>query len=116
MRDDIFSLALTLSGAGEQEQKILKLLCSSAEDYWTERLRVPVERCPQSFACASAFLAAAAFSELRCDGVESFSAGDVSVCLRKEPGQAGDGLRRAAENLMEPFTRPDGIWLKGVSA
>ena len=62
MRDDIFSLALTLSGAGEQEQNILKLLCSSAEDYWTERLRVPVERCPQSFACAAAFLAAAAWT------------------------------------------------------
>lgn len=116
MQDDIFSLALTISGAGEQEQEILRLLCSGAEACWSERLRVPVEQCPQSFACAAAFLAAAALLDLRCGGVESFSAGDVSVCLRKSSGQAGDGLRCAAENLMAPFARPDGVWLKGVPA
>ena len=46
----------------------------------------------------------------------SFSAGDISVRLEGGGERAGraESLRQAAERLMEPFVRAEGLWAQGV--
>lgn len=117
MNGRILELALAAAGGGEAEQPLLEPLCAAAEAAWLGRLRegVSPEDCGEALACAAAFTAAADLAEGG-GGVASFSAGDISVNL----GGGGDrarraqGLRQAAERLMEPFVRAAGLWAQGV--
>lgn len=112
MHEKILELAQTVSGAGEAEQALLAALCRAAELAWTARLRagVTAEDCGGAFACAAAFTAAADLAAGSCGGVESFTAGEVSVKTR----DAAAELRRTAERLMAPYAEAEDFSFKGV--
>ena len=116
MRERILKLALELTGGGEGNRMLLAALCAVAEDAWLARLRegVAAEDCGEALPCAAAFTAAADLAAGR--GVASFSAGDISVRLEGGGERAGraESLRQAAERLMEPFVRAEGLWAQGV--
>ena len=117
MRARILKLALELTGGGEGDRMLLAALCAVAEDAWLARLRegVAAEDCGEALPCAAAFTAAADLAAGG-DGVASFSAGDISVRLEGGGERAGraESLRQAAERLMEPFVRAEGLWAQGV--
>lgn len=111
-------MALALAAAGNgADQTLLEPLCAAAERAWLARLRegVAAEDCGEALPCAAAFTAAADLTAGE-GGVTSFSAGDVSVKLDSSGDRAGrtESLRQAAERLMEPFVRAEGLWARGV--
>lgn len=116
MSERILELALAAAG-GEADRALLKSLCLAAEGAWLARLRegVTAEDCGEALPCAAAFTAAADLTAGG-DGVASFSAGDISVRLDSAGERAGraESLRQAAERLMEPFVRAEGLWARGV--
>lgn len=109
MHGEILALARAVSGAGETETELLELLCTAAEQSWTERLRAEVTMgdCGAAFQCAAAFTAAAGLVSGRGGGenVAAFTAGSISV---REPS-AGEtaarskSLREQAERMMAPY-------------
>ena len=117
MRKRILELALAACGGGEAERTLLEPLCAAAERSWLGRLREGVRpgECGEALLCAAA-LSAAADLTVGEGGGASFSAGDVSV--RPESGadraRRAESLRQAAERLMEPFVRAEGLWARGV--
>lgn len=116
MRERILELAMAASG-GEAERTLLEPLCAAAEVFWRGRLRedAALEDCGEALICAAAFTAAAGLAAGG-GGVASFSAGDVSVKLQNsgERRAAADCLRQAAERLMEPYVRAEGLWAGGT--
>lgn len=116
MSERILELALAAAGAGEESRVLLEPLCAAAESAWRSRLRedVTAEDCGEALPCAAAFTAAADLAAGN-GGVASFSAGEVSVRLQNGGMHArAEGLRQAAERLMEPFVRAAGLWAQGV--
>ncbi|WP_312636839.1 hypothetical protein [Oscillibacter sp.] len=113
MQEEILTLARTLSGAGEDEEAALVLLCKAAEKAWTGRLREDVEpeECREAFLCAAALFAVAGLSASR--GGMQFTAGDVSV-TEPEGGKNAEALRREAERLMEPYVTAAEFRFRGV--
>lgn len=116
MRERILKLALELTGGGEGDRMLLAALCAVAEDAWLARLRegVTEEDCGEALPCAAAFTAAADLAAGE-GGAASFSAGDISVKLDGGlRARRAESLRQAAERLMEPFVRAEGLWARGV--
>lgn len=118
MGERILELAMAAAGAGEEERTLLEPLCAAAEAAWRNRLRedtVP-EDCGEALPCAAAFTAAADFTAGSGGGTASFSAGDISVKTWDcgERLRTAEGLRRAAERLMEPFVQAAGLWVTGA--
>lgn len=117
MSERILKLALELTGGGEGDRMLLAALCAVAEDAWLARLQegVTAEDCGEALPCAAAFTAAADLAAGE-GGAASFSAGDVSVKLDSGSDRVGraNSLRQAAERLMEPFARAEGLWARGV--
>jgi len=103
----------------EEEQPLLETLCHAAEAAWSARLKngVSPEDCGEAFLCAAAFTAAADFAVSRnSEGVESFTAGELSI---RRSGSAedrvqADALRKTAERLMAPYAEPESFAFKGV--
>lgn len=116
MSERILELALAAAGGGA-ERTLLDPLCAAAERAWLARLRegVTAEDCGEALPCAAAFTAAADLAAGE-GGAASFSAGDLSVNLGSGTDRArrAEGLRQAAERLMEPFVRAAGLWAQGV--
>ena len=113
--DEILALAAVLTGAKEQEQAALQLLCTAAEQEVLNGLKDGCDResCREVCICAAAWLAAAGLLTGRAatgDG-GSFKVGEVSV-------SGGDGqrllqvaacLRQQAEQLMMPYAKDGGF-------
>ena len=118
MEQTIRKLAETVSGAGEDEATLLVALCGAAIRRWRGRLRegLTAEDCGTAFACAAAFTAAADMMAGGGGDVESFTAGQVSVKGRTaaETAALAASLRRAAEELMAPYTAPGDFAFLGV--
>ena len=120
MDADILTLAGTVSGAGEAEQKLLEALCSAARQRWELRLRqgVTAEDCGTAFVCAVAFTAAADLMTGGRSGgeVASFTAGEISVKTASAAERSGSAetLRQTAERLMAPYAEADDFSFKGV--
>ena len=118
MQEKILSLALAVSGAGEERRPLLEALCGAAETYWKGRLRdgVTEEDCLESFCCAAAFTAVADLAVGKGGGVASFTAGVVSVKSLggAESAARAAALRQTAERLMEPYAAANGFCFKGV--
>ncbi len=113
MQERILKVAMTVTGAGEEELELLAALCEAAETLWKGRLKsgVSAEDCGSTFLCAAAFSAAADFFACR-SGVESFKAGEISV---KSGGKAqGTELRKSAEQMMAPYVQPESFCFKEV--
>lgn len=113
MQEEILTLARTLSGAGEDEETALALLCGAAEKEWAGRLRkgVEPEECREAFLCAAALVAAAGLSAGR--GGLRFTVGDVSV-TEPEGRKSAETMRREAERLMEPYVMTAEFCFRGV--
>ena len=105
---------MVIARAEEADWPLLEALCRASCAAWTARLRegLSPETCGDAFDCAVAFSAAAVFSDGQ-EGLESFSAGVVSVKIRDAASSAA-ALRDAAERLMTPCAVPDSLFLKGV--
>lgn len=120
MQEKILTLALAVSGVGEEQQPLLETLCIAAETYWKGRLRdsVTAEDCMESFCCAAAFTAAADLAAGQGGDVSSFTAGAVTVkgCGSGERAARANALRETAERLMESYAAVDGFCFKGVRA
>ena len=119
LQETIVMLARAVSGAEEGEEALLEALCRAAETYWRGRLRrgVRAEDCGEAFPCAAAFTAAAYLTAGQAGGVESFTAGCVTVKRAggESAGRQAERLRRSAEALMAPFTEPGDFAFRGVS-
>ena len=119
MEEKILSLAMALSGAGEAREETLKLLCAQAAEELSGRLRegLSPEECGSAFPVAAAWLALALLrSGESAEGVESFSAGDLTI-RRAGGGTALEdaaGLRRQAEEVMGPYLRDRTFSFRGV--
>lgn len=118
MTERIMSLASGLVNPSETEVAVLEALCCAAETKWMNSLRsgVTPESCGEAFLCAAAFSAAADFVVGRSsEGIESFTAGEISI---KRGGSAGmsqaEALRKAAERLMAPYSTAESFAFKGV--
>ena len=118
MQEKILTLALAVSGVGEEQQPLLETLCVAAETYWKGRLRdsVTAEDCMESFCCAAAFTAAADLAAGQGGGVTSFTAGEISVkgCGGAEAIARAAALRQTAERLMAPYAQTGDFAFKGV--
>lgn len=118
MEERILELARTVLGE-QSDETLLKALCAVAAERWRLRLRPEVTEtdCGDAFCCAAAYTAAADLAVSRSgEGVESFTAGQVSIRMRTAAEYAGAGLalRQAAERLMAPYVEPEDISFKGV--
>ena len=116
--DEIYRDALLFAQAsGEDEQAALKRLCQAAADGLKARLRpgVEPEDCGGSFNLAAAWTAIAWFSAgLRADGVQSFTAGDLTVSAGSQNAAAA-ALLGQADVMMAPYTG-GGFSFMGVRA
>lgn len=117
LQETVLTLARAVSGAGEQDEVLLETLCRAAEAYWRGRLRqgVTAEDCGEAFPCAAAFTAAADLAVGQDGGIESFTAGSVSVKGGGESAaRRAESLRRSAEERMAPFAEPGDFAFQGV--
>ena len=118
LQETVLTLARAVSGAGEQDEVLLETLCRAAEAYWRGRLRqgVTAEDCGEAFPCAAAFTAAADLAAGQDGGIESFTAGSVSVkgSGGESAARRAESLRRSAEERMAPFAEPGDFAFQGV--
>ena len=118
LQETVLTLARAVSGAGEQDEVLLETLCRAAEAYWRGRLRqgVTAEDCGEAFPCAAAFTAAADLAAGQVGGIESFTAGSVSVkgVGGESAARRAESLRRSAEERMAPFAEPGDFAFQGV--
>ena len=117
LQETVLTLARAVSGAGEQDEVLLETLCRAAEAYWRGRLRqgVTAEDCGEAFPCAAAFTAAADLAAGQDGGIESFTAGSVSVKgCGESAARRAESLRRSAEERMAPFAEPGDFAFQGV--
>ena len=118
LQETVLTLARAVSGAGEQDEVLLETLCRAAETYWRGRLRqgVTAEDCGEAFPCAAAFTAAADLAAGQDGGIESFTAGSVSVKGGggESAARRAESLRRSAEERMAPFAEPGDFAFQGV--
>lgn len=118
LQETVLTLARAVSGAGEQDEVLLETLCRAAEAYWRGRLRqgVTAEDCGEAFPCAAAFTAAADLAAGQDGGIESFTAGSVSVkgVGGESAARRAESLRRSAEERMAPFAEPGDFAFQGV--
>ncbi|MBQ3405393.1 MAG: hypothetical protein IJG63_08275 [Oscillospiraceae bacterium] len=115
--DEVYEIAASLTGSDSEH---LADLCSAALAELTGRLRAGVsqEDCREALVQAAALLTMSMHSAaaMGADGVESYSAGDVSVKRKSsaELSAYARGLREQAEMIMAPYTDDRGFAFKGV--
>lgn len=115
LTEQIYAQALVLCGGlDERQDALLRLLCRAAVASLTARLRPGLTPgdCQGDFVGAASLYALAALSEADgTEGIESFTAGDVTV--RRSGGTGARCLRSQAELMMAPWLR-DGFAFLGV--
>ena len=110
--EEVLHLAATLGKREETED--LALLCAAAVEELTGLLRegITAGDCGGAFPLAAAWMALGA-AESAGDGVESFTAGEVSI--RRGDGDARrKALRLQALQVMKPWLRDEGFVFRGV--
>ena len=112
MVQEVLELAMTLGKL--EESQGLKALCEAAVEALTGELRegVSPEDCGAAFVLGAAWLALAGMETGR-DGVESFTAGAVSIRTGGS-GEREKALRLQARQVMKPFLRDEGFIFRGV--
>ena len=111
--DEVLHLAAALGRREETEE--LSLLCAAAVEELKGLLRdgVSMEDCGGAFPLAAAWMALAGAQAAGDDGVESFTAGEVTI--RKGDGEARrKALRLQALQVMKPWLRDEGLDRKSV--
>ena len=106
LTEQIFAQAVVLTGSLEVKQEaLLRLLCSGAANALASRLRsgITPQDCKADFVAAASLYALAALSEAEgLEGVESFTAGDVTV-KKGGTSAASACLRRQADLMISPY-------------
>ena len=115
LNEEIVAAAMALGQVGETDRERLEMLCAAAVGELEGRLRDGVTRedCGEAFPRAAAWIA---LEDLgtggRVDGVESFTAGGLTI---RRGGQGGGGqLRRRGLELMKPYLKDEGFFFLGV--
>lgn len=112
LTDRIMALAETLGKVEESDG--LRILCEAAQTELGGLLKEEItpEDCGEAFVLAAAWLALAGL-EVSDDGVESFTAGEVSI--RKKDGSLRQkALRLQALQVIKPYARDEGFVFRGV--
>lgn len=112
LTDRIMALAETLGKVEESDG--LRILCEAAQTELGGLLKAEItpEDCGEAFVLAAAWLALAGL-EVSDDGVESFTAGEVSI--RKKDGSLRQkALRLQALQVIKPYARDEGFVFRGV--
>lgn len=103
-------------GSEEWDEDLVRRMCQVAQTQLTIRLRpsVAAEDCGGAFPIAAAWMALGSLHECGTDaGVESFSAGDLTI--RTGSGtQRSKTLQEEAMKLMAPYCRESGFAFRGV--
>lgn len=97
-----------------QQRSILERLCAAADAALQNRLRegLTPEECYDSFVCAAAWMALSELGSVRdAAGVESFTAGNISV---HHTSGASNCLAMQAEVMMAPYLKDAGFQFRGV--
>lgn len=115
MLQEIVSLVQEM-GSGDWDEGLVRRMCQVAQTQLTIRLRpgVTPEDCGGAFPIAAAWMALGSLYE--CDGttgVESFSAGDLTI-RTGNGGQRSKDLQHEAMRLMAPYCRESGFAFQGV--
>lgn len=114
MEERMLEMAMRLGKVDEGDREVLELLCAQAAEELTLRLRkgVTPEQCGDAFPLAGAWLALAGLSAAG-DGVERFTAGDLTI-QHREGGARETAYRLQAEQVIRPYVRDDGFVFRGV--
>ena len=112
MIERVVELAMALGKRGESEE--LSLLCAAAVEELKGLLKpgITVDDCGEAFPLAAAWMALAGEEALD-DGVESLTAGDVTI-RRGESQFRQKALRLQARQVMKPYLRDESFVFKGV--
>lgn len=113
MTERVAELAMALGRRGESEA--LSLLCAAAVEELKGRLKpgIAPEDCGEAFLMGAAWLALAGLESTESDGVESLTAGDVTI--RKGEGEfRRKALELQARTVMKPYLKDEGFAFKGV--
>lgn len=106
LTEQIFTHALVLAGELEPRQEaLLKVLCRSAENALSARLRqgLTAEDCKADFISAASLYALAAMSGMdEMDRLEQITAGDITL-KRGGSDAAANCLRYQAELMIAPY-------------
>lgn len=100
---------------GQGDEVVLISLCRIARESLERRLRpgVRLEDCGDAFPVAAAWLVLDALENSgSLEGVESFSAGDLTVKIGAQ--NSGTGRAAQAHRLMAPYCREEGFAFEGV--
>lgn len=104
--EQTYAQAVLLSGtAGENQAQMLQVLCQSAVNHLTARLRpgLTPEDCKADFVAAASLYALAALSEIDdVSQLQRMQIGDVTV-QRGSANAAASCLRNQAELMMGPY-------------
>ena len=111
--EEILRLAAVLGRVEETEE--LSILCGAAAEELKGLLRegVATEECGGAFELAAAWMALAGLYTVEEDGMESFTAGEVSI-RKRDGGVRGQALRMQAMQVMKPWLRDEGFVFQGV--
>ena len=105
LTDQVYAQAVMLSGAEQESEALLQLLCRSAVAGLKHQLRdgIRVEDCRADFVAAASLYALAALSEAdEMKNLEQMQIGDVTV--KRGSGSAAARCRRKqAQIIMFPF-------------
>ncbi len=121
--NDIKEKAVTLLGASLREggEGVLEAVCEAAAMEIKGKLRsnISVEDLGELYVTAAGILAIALYVELSDSadsGIESFSAGNLSVGLSNSDGikASAASLRQTAENMLSAYLRDSGFCFMGV--
>ncbi len=113
MVEKVLELALLLGK--RQESQELRTLCKAAVEELSGMLRegLTPEACGGAFWVAAAWLALAGLGTAGESGVESVTAGAVSI-RAGDPGARSAALREQALQVMRPYLRDQGFAFRGV--
>lgn len=114
MVEQVIALAQSM-GAAEGQDGLLALLCQAAVEDLSGQLKagMTAEDCGSAFPVACAMMALSAVEQgIGGGGVESFTAGDVSI-HRSQSGNAS-AMTEQARRLMAPFVQEQNFAFRGV--
>ena len=113
MVEKVLTMASTLGKIDADEA--LETLCAAAVEELKGLLKpgVTVEDCGEAFPLAAAWMALAGMESMEDDGVESLTAGDVTI--RKREGEfRRKALELQARQVMKPYVKDEAFLFKGV--
>ena len=117
MTEDIIAMAQKLGRIADEDREVLTILCQTAEDEVSRRLRegLTPEDCGQAYVLGCAWMALAAMAANETgDTPLKFTAGEVSIQEDGDAVQRSQALRLQAETVLGPYLQDRGFVFRGV--